>query len=303
METQINTVAPAAETQVMDNSVVADGNPIEGQVVQPTPTKQEIKRIKEIKYKANGKDYTESLPFEIEDNAQYVDYLTKQLELSKSAQKAMHENSSYQKQVKALFDSLKGDTANTLKQMGIDPKEFAAQIVEEELKKAAMTPEQLEKLELQDKLKKLEGDRKLEQEEFQKRELERQYQQDYQKVESQMVQAIEKTDLPRSPYVVKKIADKMLAGVQYGVELTPDDVMPLVREEILNDIKELFAALPAEAAENIIGKDFLNNIRKKNVAKGKQTGATVKSGIKEVAKAQLPQKDVPKVNYKDFFKF
>jgi hypothetical protein len=278
---------------------------MQGQVVAPkAPTPPPPRRIKEIKFKANGQEHTETLPFEIDDNPQAVQYLTKQFELSRAAQKAMQENSTVQKQVQALFNSLKGDTANTLKQMGIDPKEFAAQIVEEEIKRAQMSPEQLEKLELQERLKQIEEQRKMEQEEYQRRELEARYKQDYERVENQMIQAIEKTDLPRSPYVVKKIADKMLAGVQYGVDLSPEEVMPLVREEILNDIKELFSVLPADAAENLIGKEFLNSLRKKNVAKAKQTGATAKAAIKDVSKApSLKKEEGPKMNYKDFFKF
>ena len=304
MENVVSSAPVADSSQAAPTQV--DTNVQPGQVVAPkAPIAPPVpKRIKEIKYKANGKDYTEALPFEIEDNPQHVEYLTKQFELSRAAQKAMQENSSVQKQVQALFNSLKGDTANTLKQMGIDPKEFAASIVEEEIKKSQMSPEQLERMELQQQVKKLENERKREQEEYQKRELEQRYKQDYERVENQMIQAIEKTDLPRSPYVVKKIADKMLVGVQNGVDLTPDEVMPLVREEILNDIKSLFEALPADAAENLIGKDFLNNIRKKNIAKAKQTGATAKSNIKDVSKAPTIAKDVgPKQNYKDFFKF
>jgi hypothetical protein len=37
--------------------------------------------------------------------------------------------------------------------MGIDPRDFAAQVLEDELKKAQMSPEQLKQMELESELK------------------------------------------------------------------------------------------------------------------------------------------------------
>ena len=79
------------------------------------------------------------------------------------------------------------------------------------------------------------------------------------------------------------------------------DVLPLVRDEIHNELQELINALGDDKVESFIGKDVLNKIRKKNLTKAKVTPATAKAGLKDVAKTPV-SKEPEKVTFKDFFK-
>lgn len=286
--------APQAETQAQPDQ----------QAAQAQQAAQQAKKIKSLNLKVYGSDVTEELPFEIDDNPEVVEYLTKQLQLSKAAQRAMQENSTFQKQVQGFFEGLKSNTREALQQMGIDPKEFAASVIEEELKLQQLSPEQREKMELEQKIKKLEDERKKEKEELEKRELSRLQQLEYERIDKQMTDALSSSDLPKSTYTVKKIAGYMLAGAKAGVNLTAQDVLPLVREEIQSDLKELIAALGEDKVESFIGKDVLNKIRKKNIAKAKATPATAKAAVKDVAASNKADDNKPseKVSFKDFFK-
>jgi len=293
-------VGSAVAEDTANTEVVAE----EGAQVAEAAQKAEARRIRELKLKVHGEEITEELPFEIEENPEAVEYLTKQLQLSKAAQRAMQENSTFQKQVSEFFKDLKSNTKAKLIELGIDPKEFAAQVIEEEIKKSQMTPEQIRQQELEEELNKLKEEAKRKEEEFNQKELERLREIEFEKIDTQMSIALDKSDLPKKPYVVRKMAEYMLIGANNGINLTAEDVLPLVREELLGDLQEIINSLPEDKAEEFIGKEVLTRFRKKNLAKAKQTPASVKSAIKDVGtkKAEDKKQEVP-VNYKQFFGF
>jgi hypothetical protein len=271
-------------------------------------TQAEIKRLNKLKLKVHGEEIEEELPFEIEEDPEVVEYLTKNLQLGKAAQRAMQEKATYEQQVKHFFQGMKTNTREYLMQMGIDPKEFAAQVIEEEIKKAQLTPEQLQAMELQEELKKEKEARQREKEEYERQEFERIQQIEYERIDNQMSEALESSDLPKTPYVVRKMAEYMLAASKRGIDLSAKDVLPVVREELLGDLKTIINSLGEDAAEEFIGKEVLTRFRKKNIAKAKTTPitpATAKASIKEVANnsGKTLQKSMDKVDYKKFFGF
>jgi hypothetical protein len=267
--------------------------------------KAEIKRLNKLKLKVHGEEFEEELPFEIEEDPEVVEYLTKNLQLGKAAQRAMQEKATYEQQVKQFFQGMKSNTREYLMQMGIDPKEFAAAVIEEEIKKAQLTPEQLKEMELQEELKKERTARQKEREEFEQRELSRLQQVEYERIDNQMTEALETSDLPKTPYVVRKMAEYMLIGSRNGIDLSAKDVLPLVRDELMTDLKSIINSLGEDAAEDFIGKEVMTRMRKKNVAKAKaMTPATAKAAIKEVASSAKTKADPKdKVDYKKFFGF
>lgn len=286
------------ESQEMESQVEGSEESSEQEEVPPSP-----KKIKQLKLKVHGEELSEELPFEIEENPEAIEYLTKQLQLSKAAQRAMQEKSSFEQQVKQFFQGFKSDTKSALKQMGIDPKEFAAAVIEEEIKNSQLTPEQRELEELKAEKRRLEEERKKEREEFEQKELERLRQVEYERIDNQITEALDSSDLPKTPYTVRKLAEYMLYGSQNGIELSAKDVLPIVREELLGDLKTIIESLGDDAAEEFIGKEVLNRFRKKNLAKAKQTPATVKAAIKDVGNSskQKESEPVQKKSFKDFF--
>ena len=301
--------APAADAlnvgSQLESAPTQEGVTPEAAETAHSAVKAEAKRIKELKLKVHGQEFTEELPFELDDNPEAVEYLTKQLQLSKAAQRAMQEKSTFEKQVGQFFQDMKSNTRAKLLELGIDPKEFAASVIEEEIKKAQMSPEQLKQMELEQELARLKEEARMKEEEFNQRELERVRAVEFEKIDAQMTQALDRSDLPRKPYVVRKMAEYMLIGANNGIDLTAEDVLPLVREELLGDLQEVINSLPEDKAEEFIGKEVLTRFRKKNLAKAKQTPASVKSTIKDVGGNNKPQapKSGDKVDYKKFFGF
>lgn len=310
----INNEAAASAQNALDigaDSAQMDSSQVESQEAegsaepQSAAEKAEIKRLNKLKLKVHGEEIEEELPFEIEEDPEVVEYLTKNLQLGKAAQRAMQEKASYEQQVKQFFQGMKSNTREYLMQMGIDPKEFAAAVIEEEIKKAQLTPEQLKEMELQEELRAEREARQKEREEYEQRELSRLQQVEYERIDNQMTEALESSDLPKTPYVVRKMAEYMLIGSRNGIDLTAKDVLPLVREELMGDLKGIINSLGEDAAEEFIGKEVMTRLRKKNVAKAKNmTPATAKAAIKEVANNSKPkQESKDKVDYKKFFGF
>jgi hypothetical protein len=92
-----------------------------------------------------------------------------------------------------------------------------------------MSPEQLKQMEMEQELQRLREESRMKEEEFNQRELERVRAIEFEKIDTQMTQALDRSDLPKKPYVVRKMAEYMLIGANNGIELTPEDVLPIVR--------------------------------------------------------------------------
>ena len=266
---------------------------------------KEIKRLKKLKLKYNGQEFEEELPFEIDDNPEVIEYLTRKLQLAKMGQHKSQELSNVETDIRTFFDELRADPKGTLSNpgFGLDLKELAAQIVEEELENAAKSPEQLERESLEKELKQMKDERTKEQEEFRKVEMERLQNQEYERFDMLMTQALDNSDLPKTPYVVKKMADYMIQAVQNGYDVEPADILPIVREEVLNDVRSMFSVMDAEQLIKIIGNDQYDKVRKHKLSKGrkKKTAATNKKS-KDVGavKAEAKKEVEPSLTIKDW---
>lgn len=254
---------------------------------------------KKLKLKVDGKEIEEEIDFG--DEA----YLTKQIQLAKAAQKRMAEYAELEKNVKSFIDELKKNPRKVLKDssLGIDEKELARQIIEEEIANSQKTPEQIEREKLENELKSMKEEREREKEELRAREFERLQAQEYERYDTLITSALEKSDLPKSEYVVKKMADYMLLGLSNGFDVDPQDVLPLVRSEIQDEIKQMFQVMPDDVIESIIGKDTLNRVRKKNLAKAKEKPPVpINKSVQDTgAKASGSKEKAEKKTFKDFF--
>lgn len=272
----------------------------------PPAVKQAVaKRLKSLKLKVDGREIEESLPFEIDDTPENRDWMTKQLQMSKVAQKRMGEKAQLENEVNRFIQELRSNPRKILADpnIGVDIKKLAAEVIEEEIANSQKSPEQLEKEQLQRELSEIKEAREKEKKDFDQREFERLQAQETERYDNLISSAIEKSDLPKSPYVVKKMADYLLLGLQNDMDLSPSDILPMVREEIMNDIKDMFGAMPEEAIEQILGPGITGKLRKRNIQKAKSAPIVGKSSIKDVGvKSEKPKtEEVKKLNYKQFF--
>lgn len=298
-EQPVNQEQPTPSSEKEEKTDAVETKAVEEEIKKEA--KKEEARRKKLKLKVDGKEIEEEVDLDNDE------YLVRQLQLAKMAQKRAQEKASLEKDVNDFISQLRKNPRAILEsqELGINFQDLVNQYVEEQLANAQKTPEQLEKEKVEKELKQLKDQLEKERETQKQKELQLLEQREFERYEKLMANAIEKTDLPKSPYVVKKIADYMLTAVEAGFDVSPDDVLPLVREEIHADLNDMFQVLPEEVIEKILGDNVINKLRKKRVAKAseKLTEAVTKAKIQDVGAAKSDKKEEDKkISYKDFFK-
>jgi hypothetical protein len=279
---------------------------VEAKVEEKTakPSKKEVKkaveaekRLKKLKLKVDGKEIEEE--FDLDDE----DRLIRELQMSKMGQKRAQEKADLEKQVAAFFKAFEADPFAAMKELGKDPNKVIDDYINQQLENAKKTPEQLAKEQLEKELQALKAEREREKEESKTKELQRLQEQAFQQYDMQMEQALAKSSLPKTAYNVKRIADYMLVALQAGKDVSPDDVIPLVEEELNSDLQDMFASLPEDKIEALLGEQVLNKLRKRRVAKAQAAQQAIAKPIKDTGASDknAKEKTEKKMTYKDLF--
>lgn len=263
---------------------------------------KEAARLRSLKLKVDGREIEEDLPFEIPDDPEAVEYMKRQLQMARMGSKRAQEYAQLEKEIRQLITEGTKNPRKLLKELNIDEKDLARQIIEQEIENSQKSPEQLEKERIEEELRSLKEEREREKVEFERKEFERLQEQAYEKYDAQMTDALERSNLPKEPYVVKKIADYMLVALQEGYDVSADDVIPLVKQELEKDIQTLINAMPDEALEQFLGKQRLANFRKKNLAKAKEAVAVSSAkAVKDTGGKTSTKDPEKKLTFKEFF--
>ena len=295
-----------------DEIIETEGESTENTDAPLTP--QEKKRINSLKYKFNGKEYDEKLPFEIDDDPAQIAYLQKQIQMAKLAQSKSQEYSNLEKdsntlkqEINQFFHELKTNPKKALSNplVGIDIKMLAAEILEEALAEEEKSPEQREKEKLQARLTELEAERKKEKEDAENTKYQATLERAYERYDNALESTLTKNpDLPQTPYIVEKMTKYMAFMVEEGYEPDMEIIAEQVRNEMNGDIKHLLSILPVDKVEQILGTEVLGKLRKSRLAKAKVAPPTLKSQVKDVAAQKVVKEEKPaaKQTMKQFFK-
>lgn len=270
-----------------------------------TEVKKEEKKSnkKNLKLKVDGKEEDYELDLDNEEE------LRKNLQLSRVAQKRMAEMAAMKKDVTDLIQRLNKDPLSFLADaengMGMNVEDLVKGYVEKRLADAEKSPEQLKAEANERKLQQIMAEREAEKSERERERYESQLQGEIIKYDNMITKTLENSEFKKpSPYIVKKMSDYLILGVENGIDVTTDDLLPLVREEIQSEIKELINSAPEEVIDAMFGKEIFNRMRKRNVANAKQAKPVHASAIKDTGnKETKPVKEADKMSYKTFFKF
>lgn len=277
----------------------------------PKAAKQEAKKtLKQLSYKLDGKDFTEDLPFEIPDDPKAIEYMRRELQMSKMGQKRAQYASELEKDVQKFIQDVKADPFKVLQDpnIGVDIKDAIKKYIETEIENSQKSPEQLALEAAKNELKALkeqqENDKKT-RDEQEKQTLADKYEREF---DDQITQALNSSKIPRSPAAVKKILDYAQLAVNANKDVSINDIIPFVAEELRNDYLEHVNALPDEALEEFFGKNIVDRLRKTAVKRVK-TAAGQNPALKAPTKApstgkaaESPQPEQKKISYNQFFK-
>lgn len=276
-----------------------------------TQKKEAVKTLKKLTLKIDGQEFEEELPFEIPNDPKAIEYMRRELQMGKMGQKRAQEKATIEKEVLNFVTELKAGGARARKALsdpaiGMDLKKLAVDVMEEEIENSKKSPEQLALEKAQEELKTLKEQREKELEDRKKQEHELMTQRYIEQYDNEITAALEGNRIPKSPQAVKKLADYMEVAINANKDVSFNDIIPIVREELIEDYQKHLDALPDDELENYIGKKTIDRIRRKNVAKAKQASQNpaIKAPNKvantgKVAETKEPEK---KIHMKDFFK-
>lgn len=255
------------------------------------------KRLEKFKIKVDGEESEEEL--DLNDK----EAIKKHLQMSKASQKRMQESAQLRKEVENFVSALKTDTRRVLQEMGIDPKEFATGVINQEIQELQKSPEQREKEQHQKEIEELRKRIAADEESKKQAEYSRMQEKFAFELDRDITSALTSSQLPKSPYVVKRIADTMALALEHGHDVSVGDILPLVEKQIKEEIQNMFGAMPEEALEAVLGKQNADRLRKNRLSKMKKAidSPSKAKETGESSKASQSKED-KKVSAKDFFR-
>jgi hypothetical protein len=263
------TEAPASETTEAKATQVTEPAKAQAEAV-----KQEIRKLK---LKLDGAE-TE-LP---------EDEVIRLAQQAKAGQKRFAEAHAIRQQAEEFIRRLKSDPASALADpnIGIDVKEFARQVVWDEIQEQTLTPEQkqarAEKAELE-RYKKDAEERKAWEAEQQMLAVKKRYASEY---DATITKALENSGLPKTEESVKKLANLLFHAADKGYDLTPEELAEEVKGSIVRDYQTLFSAMTPEQLIKTFGEDFFKKLREFDLRRLKSTTGKVYNETKTEASSK-----------------
>jgi hypothetical protein len=300
----VDSIAPSEaelesfETESSDSNTTATAE--QKQEIQ----KQIEKLEREFKLKVNGKEVVEKIDLNDEQR------IVKALQMEKAAQEAFQraaakekELSNMNSQLDQFFKLLQENPLQVLlnPELGLNAEEIANKILDMKIEEELKSPEQKALEEAKAKLAEYEHKEKSAREEAEKLRAEK-LQEDFEReITTSITSAIEKGDLPASPYIVAKFGQLLEAAIDRNIEIKPDDLIPLVKSAYMRDMRDMIGKLPDEIIEDMVTPDRIKGIRNKRIQAVKQTNAKVASTPKVEDTGVSPVKSDPKKK-ENFFK-
>ena len=266
------------------------------QAVEEGATKEEIQKLVEtFKYKANGKDYEETIDWGNKDA------IRKKLELAAAAQPAMQKAAQYEKAYQAEVERLRSNPWEVLKELGLDPDDLAESRIQQKIDELQKAPEQLahEKMVAEFEAAKKELEHyKREQEEAKQTREQKHWVETFEKEINETLKAT--TTLPNTRYVKKRVADIMFNAMSLGFyEVTPKDVIPTVEKEIREELMEYFDGAPDQMLEALVGQKTVDRLKKQRMA---QMPPKTTASIKDTGSDKRSAAPQEKLKLNDFLK-
>ena len=289
--------APVADVQeeVQEQEVQAEVQPEakpEGEA-KPDATNKQVQevaqKIKQLKLKVDGQELIEDLPFEV--TPEQAEYLKKELQLSKMANKRAQEAAELRKKSQAreselnnFLELLKEKPELILKEMGRDPVKFAEELLAAEVEKMQMDPKERRIKELEAEMKKIaekESAAKKAHEEAQAKMVRDKYAADF---ENQLMGAMKSGSLPNNPELISRMTNYMSQAIQQGIDVSFEDLIPLVKSSHRELVKSTLKDFSAQELLELMSEAQINDvILKKTPPKKPKAPPTAQSVAKDTA--------------------
>lgn len=259
-------------TEAIENSVPSEEVAQESGEIAQTPETP----LREAKVEVNGQvmqinEKQLKALWGLPENEPLTDKEFKTMVSSYKAQKtsdfATRNARQQEKLVKEIAEMIQTNPFELLKRAGYDPRQLAEEYLTQAIEEDMLPENEKELRRVRQEKEELERQYK---EELTRREQEQMQvaiQQAQQEISNNIIDALENSSLPKSPEVVKRIANYMLIAEQKGININPKQVIPLVEEDFRNLNAQILKSLDPTKRINYIGEDLLKQIRQDDLAR------------------------------------
>lgn len=264
-----------------------------------SPAEKQLAELKrQLSLKIDGEEIDYDIDFEDEKS---VEKLKRDLQEAFASKKRFQQASEISKKAEYALQLLQENPEMAMREMGIDPEQFAAGLIEKKIKEMEMSPEEKAQVEKEKRLQELEeklAKAEQEKEEAHKRQMQQKY---VQEIDNSIANALqEHPDLPKSDYTVKRIVDTLYRYTEAGIDVKVEDVIPTVKSQLKKEMNQMMELMPDEVFRAWLGQNNekrLKEIRKKTA---KSLPKTQKVDVRKVDTAE--SKNKKQITMKDFFK-
>jgi len=219
---------------------------------------------------------------------------------NKAAEKKMQEAAMSRKEAEQVLRMFKENPRQAMSRLGIDVRQLAESVIQDELSEAMLSPEQKELRQYKKQLEQYQMSEKQAREEYESQQQQAEMARYTEQIQSEIVSTLDTAGLPKTERTVGRIAHYMQAALSAGyANVTPADVIEYVKNDYIADFKSFMGGMSEEQIEMFLGADVLRKAAKATV-KG---GMPVKTVPKEV-NAGLQRKETQKkvVSPREYFK-
>jgi hypothetical protein len=249
--------------------------PIETQ----TETTEQIQPVlRETKIEIDGNQYSINekqlkqlwgLPENEEISDKEFKSLVSAYKAQKTADFKSRKASDQEKLVQEIAKMIQENPFELLKRAGYNPRELAEKYLADAIEEDMLPESEKELKRVRSEKELFERQYKEQMERQQQEQMNLAIQQAQQEFTSQIITSLEGSNLPKSPDVVKRIANYLLLGEQRGLSLNPKQIIPLVEEDLRKLNESILKSLDPNTRINYLGEDILKQIRKDDLARVK----------------------------------
>lgn len=203
------------------------------------------------------------------DESKYHEYAQK----GAAAQETWQEAAQMKREAENFINRLKSNPKEILTDpnLGIDFKKLAADYLWEQIQEEEMSPEEKdrrrEKAELEE-YRQMKAAQQRQQVEERRKQVEAHYSQDYDK---SITKALSTAGLPKNNGTVKRMTEYMLVDIKKGVYHDPSHYVDVVRQDYMDDIRDLFSETDGDTLLKFLGEDKAKKIRQSDLKRLKTT--------------------------------
>jgi hypothetical protein len=229
------------------------------EAVEKGATQKEIKNmIREYKLKVNGKDVSAKLDLNDEEAVK------RELQKAYAFNDVSQEYSSVKKALQERIELWKQNPEQALMDIGVDPKEWAEKVIQEEVENLKKDPKELELEKAQKRIQEFETREAKIKEQMESQRQAQMDQEALSTLKQEVQDAISKHEFIKpNEYTERRVVDMMAYYSEKFPDVTAEQVLPAVEQEIKKEFNTLLNSLPEDYLERFFEKDIIEKLSKR----------------------------------------